>query len=95
MHWKLHDLWTGFSRISILAAISFVLATGLFVTSGHPFKTTTPNMSVVHILLVSFKPSAPKDTVDSVGHKRKPSAASTHESISDLQAHYCLQRDMS
>lgn len=68
MYWKLQDLCTGFSRLSVLAITAFILTALLYLGQATPFGGPTPTMSITHILLVSFKPSASQDTVDAVSY---------------------------
>jgi hypothetical protein len=73
MHWKLQDLWTGFGRLSVLATTAFVLTAVLYVSQASPIGVSAPTMTITHILLVSFKPSASQDTIDAVSNPTQQS----------------------
>ncbi|OAQ60211.1 stress responsive A/B barrel domain-containing protein [Pochonia chlamydosporia 170] len=66
MYCKVGDLWTGFGRTAILVTTTFILTTALYFSQALPFDVSTHEMTVTHILLVSFKPSVSQDTVDSI-----------------------------
>jgi hypothetical protein len=63
---KARDLGTGFGCTVILVATFFFLTAGLYISQGPSFGASAHKMTVTHILLVSFKPSASQETIDAV-----------------------------
>jgi hypothetical protein len=71
MYPKARDLVGGFGCISLLLTAFIVFTSGLYISQVWPSLPTgasrlTNDMSVTHILLVSFKPSASQETINEV-----------------------------